>query len=101
MPHMELETTAKGVTYSVECTNCGGTFFTHEWAHSDHNERRMSMHDGSLRCEYCCVGHADPTTFRREKDQYAARLSAPGYLDCTDWEFGTNRRELERQVRNG
>ena len=30
---------------------------------------------------------------------YIARLSAPGYLDCTDWEYGTNKRELVRRVK--
>lgn len=30
---------------------------------------------------------------------YLARLSAPGYLDCTDWEYGTNKRELVRRVK--
>ena len=30
---------------------------------------------------------------------YLARLSAPGYLDCTDWEYGTDKRELTRRVK--
>jgi hypothetical protein len=30
---------------------------------------------------------------------YLARMSAPGYMDCTDWIFGTNKRELMRELR--
>jgi hypothetical protein len=28
-------------------------------------------------------------------------MSAPGYLDCTDWEFDTNKRRLMSAVRGG
>lgn len=28
------------------------------------------------------------------------RYSAPGYLDCTSWEYDTNRRRLERTLRD-
>ena len=31
---------------------------------------------------------------------YCGRMSAPGYLDCTDWEFDTCKRRLERSLRN-
>ena len=29
---------------------------------------------------------------------YFGRLSAPGYLDCTDWEFATSKREINRML---
>lgn len=32
-------------------------------------------------------------------DGYFARLSAPGYMDCTDWEFFTNKRTAERTMK--
>jgi hypothetical protein len=97
---MELEVTAKGALYACECAKCGCTMFAHEWAHMDNNERRDAMQAGTLRCDTCCVGVADPKTFVACGQQYAARMTMPGYLDCTDWLFGTNRRELEREVRS-
>lgn len=30
---------------------------------------------------------------------YFGRLSAPGYMDATDWEFDTNFRRLERRLK--
>jgi len=30
---------------------------------------------------------------------YLGRYQAPGYMDCTDWHFGTNKRQLERELR--
>ena len=110
MAHFELQTTRKGALYSCECAKCGATMYSHEWAHDDHNERRDAMQTGTLRCDDCGVGRADPETFAQCKPGgyniggdlrkfYACRYSAPGYLDCTDWSFGTNRRDLEKDVR--
>ncbi|MBF6571693.1 MAG: hypothetical protein IVW54_22870 [Candidatus Binataceae bacterium] len=31
---------------------------------------------------------------------YFGRYSAPGYLDCTDWNFSRNARELTRELRD-
>lgn len=57
------------------------------------------MQDGTLHCPDC--GHlVDPETFTKTRNQYAARYSAPGYLDCTEWEYGANKRELLRRVRS-
>ncbi len=96
---MEIEILRKGATYHCECSTCGATLYTHEWAHWDHNERRDAMEAGTLRCDYC-HGHADPETFTEmRKPQYACCYSAPGYLDCTEWAFGPNRRRLVREVR--
>lgn len=99
MSFMEIEIIRKGATYSCECAKCGATLFTHEWAFPDHNERRDAMENGTLRCDQCS-GRADPETFTKDRDQYAGRYSAPGYLDCTDWSFDTNKRRLERELRD-
>jgi hypothetical protein len=99
MSFMELDVTSKGATYSCECAKCGATLYTHEWADYDHNERRDAMQAGTLRCEHC-NGRADPETFHACGKLYAARYSAPGYLDCTDWTYDSNRRRLEREVRS-
>lgn len=113
MSHFELQTTRKGSLYSCECANCGVTMYAHEWAHVDNNDRRDAMQAGTLRCDDCAIGVADPATFQqcasrdhaigenmRFRGWYACRYSAPGYLDCTDWHYGTNRRALEKEVRN-
>lgn len=41
----------------------------------------------------------DSVEVRALESGYLARLSAPGYLDCTDWEYGTNKRELVRRIK--
>jgi hypothetical protein len=99
MAFMQLEVTRKGKLYSCDCAKCGSTMYSHEWATWDNNESRDAMQDGSMRCTEC-GGFADPDTFHDCGRQYAARYSAPGYLDCTDWSFGANRRKLEREVRD-
>lgn len=98
MAFMEIEMMPKGATYYCECAKCGATLWTHEWAYDDHNERRDAMEAGTLRCNYC-NGRADPATFTKCGKQYAGRYSASGYLDCTEWELGTNKRRLERELR--
>ena len=100
MSFMNLEVTRKGKLYSAECRKCGATMFVHEFATWDNNAERDAMQDGTLRCRECATGTADPETFHEHsRPNYAARLSASGYLDCTDWSYGTNRRALEREVR--
>ncbi len=98
MPFMQLQLTPKGAFYACECSKCGATLFTHEWAHGDYNERRDAMKSGTLRCDNCS-GHANAETFQKLSNTYAGRYSAPGYLDCTDWEYGTNKSRLERYLR--
>lgn len=99
MAFMELDIEPKGATYVADCDKCGTTIYTHEWAYMDHNERRDAMERGTCSCDHC-HGHADPATFRKlSRPHYAGRYSAPGYLDCTDWHYGTNKRELERELR--
>lgn len=94
MSFMKPEITQKGSLYSCECNKCGATLYTHEWADYDHNERRDAMEDGTLRCDQCS-GLTDPETFGQTEGRYfAARLSASGYLDCTDWAYGKDKEAL-------
>jgi hypothetical protein len=74
--------------------------YAHEWASGDFNEERDAMEAGTLRCVECS-GTADPETFgKAARPHYAARYSADGYLDCTEWRYGTNLRALVREVRD-
>jgi len=86
---MKPEITQKGALYSCECNTCGATLFTHEWATYDHNGRRDAMENGTLACDECSRGRADA---------HAARLSMPGYLDCTDWLFGADPDALRAEL---
>lgn len=96
---MELQITRKGHLYSCDCTKCGMTLYAHEWATWDPNETRDAMQAGTLRCTEC-AGTADSRTFvDLGTGWYAARYSMPGYLDCTNWSFGKNKRTLTREVR--
>jgi NAD-dependent SIR2 family protein deacetylase len=100
MGFMEMQITQRGALYTCECDKCGATLYTHEWAHFDHNERRDAMENGTLRCDEC-HGKALPETFSKMKGQYyAGRYSAPGYLDCTDWDYGRNLRNLKRHLKS-
>ena len=99
MSSMQLQVLRKGAVYTCECAKCGATLYTHEWAHYDHNDRRDAMQAGTLPCDECFSGHADPGTFGPMRDMYAARLTMPGYLDSTEWTFGTNLRALVRTMK--
>lgn len=98
MSFMQLQIIQKGALYSCECAKCGITMNTHEFVHMNHNERRDAMQAGTLACDEC-GSHADPDTFDDWGKQYAGRYSAPGYMDCTDWLYDTNKRRLAREVR--
>jgi hypothetical protein len=100
MSFMELQVTPKGALYSADCGKCCATIYVHEWATWDCNAERDALRDGTLECPHC-NGKADPDTFTSYgRKHYAARYSAPGYMDCTDWSYGTNRRALIREVRD-
>lgn len=99
MTFMTMKICRKGALYAADCARCGATNHTHEWAHDDHNERRDAMQNGTLRCDFC-GGTVDPETFLDLGRQYAGRYSAAGYMDCTDWHYDTNRRRLERELRD-
>lgn len=101
MPFMNLYITQKGALYTCDCTRCGATIYAHEWAHPDPNEARDAMQAGTLACDQCSMGRADPDTFTDHgRRYYAARYSADGYMDCTDWSYGRNKRALLREVRD-
>lgn len=89
----------KGQTYSADCAHCGATHVIHEWTTDAFNEERDAMQEGRMRCNECCSGSIDPDTFQDNGKQYAGRYSAPGYMDCTDWNYDTNKRRLERTLR--
>ena len=94
---MKPEITQKGALYSWECAKCGATLYTHEWADFDHSERRDAMESGALSCDQC-HGRADADTFGRLDDAHAARLSMSGYLDCTEWTYGSSPDALRAQL---
>lgn len=100
MPFMQLQIFRKGATYTADCAKCGTTLYSHEWFHVDHNERRDAMRDGTLQCDHCSTGRADPETFQELRPHYAGWYSAPGFMDCTEPMFDTNRRRLERDLRD-
>lgn len=95
---MQLQVFEKGALYSADCQRCGQTQYSHEWFHGDNNDRRDAMQAGTLGCDECGAS-VDPATFRDCGRQYAARYSAPGYLDCTDVHYGKNIKMLKREVR--
>lgn len=97
---MQIELTRKGALYAADCRKCGASLYAHEWAHWNNNEARDMLRDGTYACDQCATGTADPETFTECGRQYAARYSMPGYLDCTDWSFGPNRRVLLREIRD-
>jgi len=99
MAHMKMQTTQKGALYCADCDKCGTTMYSHEWASWDNNEIRDALRHGMAKCHDCFSGSADPETFRDCGKQYACRYSAPGYMDCTEWSFGRNLRELQKAVR--
>jgi NAD-dependent SIR2 family protein deacetylase len=99
MSHMQLFIYQKGALYAADCSKCGMTMYTHEWTTDDHNDRRDAMQAGTARCDGC--GSAiDKDTFVDCGKQYAGRYSAPGYMDCTDWSYGRNKRTLEHELRD-
>ena len=99
MSFMQLQITRKGALYCADCAKCGATLYAHEWAHQYNNDDRDALQAGTAQCDQCS-GHADPDTFHACGRQYAARYSASGYLDCTDWTYGANLRKLTREVRD-
>ena len=99
MTFMKLELTRKGALYCADCAKCGATLYAHEWAHQYNNDDRDALQDGTYQCDQCS-GHADPETFTDCGQQYAGRYSASGYLDCTDWSYGRNKRKLAKELRD-
>jgi ribosomal protein L37E len=100
MSFMSLYHTPKGAFCTADCDRCGATLYAHEWASPDFNEDRDALEAGTMHCSICGIGHADKSTFYQSpRPQYAARYSADGYMDCTDWQFDTNLRRLLQDTR--
>ena len=96
---MKLAVYKKGALYSADCAKCCTTQYAHEWTHDDPNGARDAMKAGTLRCDEC--GHAvDSDTFTEHRRSYAGRYSAPGYMDCTPWDYDTNLRRLLKTLRD-
>lgn len=93
--HMQLFIYQKAPTFTADCAGCGATIY----AHPDTGETEESLRDGSAHCDQCC-DYADPDTVSAAGMLYAGRYSAPGYMDCTDWHYGSNLRELETELRD-
>mgnify|MGYP001588333203 CR=1 FL=1 len=94
---MEMQIFKKGALYSVDCSKCGSTNFTHEWFHMDHNERRDAMQAGTLACDDC-FSLVDPETFTDRGRHYAGWYSMPGYLDHTEPLYDKNLHHLKRDL---
>jgi len=92
---MQLFIYEKAPLYSANCDNCGATIFAHPHTGTFEAELRA----GKAPCSECTIGHASPETVSYEGRQYAGRYSAPGYLDCTDWYYGTDADALEAELR--
>lgn len=99
MSFMTMHIYRKGALYSANCSKCGNTSSAHEWTSDDPNGDRDAMKAGTYYCRDC-GGYVDPETFIEHKRSYAGRYSANGYMDCTDWHYDTNRRRLERELRD-
>jgi len=92
---MQLEITHKGRLAIIECAKCGNTITWHEWA-------CWGQAQDLLTCQ-CpdCGGKTNPETYWESpsRNWYAGRYSMPGYLDCTDWEYGKNKQKLTKKLR--
>jgi hypothetical protein len=93
---MDMQITQKGRLASIECEKCGATHYWHEWCDDGQAD--------DLKEQHCpeCGGTLDPESFwySPSRNWYAGRYSAPGYLDCTDWNYSKNRREMARELRD-
>lgn len=99
MAFMKLEITRKGTLAMSDCKKCGQTHYAHEWTSWDFNEERDTLQETFTLCSEC-FGLNDIKTYREQENVYAGRYSAPGYLDCTDWHYDTNKRRLEKKLRD-
>lgn len=96
MAFMEIFIYKKGRLASCECPKCGAIKHWHEWVSDGQAEDLKTSH-----CDEC-GRELDPETYweSRSRNWYAGRYSAPGYLDCTEFSFSKNKRELERELRD-
>lgn len=97
MPFMEPEVTEKQEWARVETNN--GTY----WVPLDvlNSEELVAARGDNFEplLKYTEGTHVFPKDSWIEKG-YGVRLSAPGYLDATEWEVYKNKREAERRARD-
>ena len=98
MPFMELEITRKGTYISADCPSCWQTIDTHEWASWEFNNEAEAIRSHEVCCSWC-EHNVELEEHYEHKAMYAGRYSAPGYLDCTEWSYDTNKRRLEKELR--
>lgn len=92
--------TRKGTLVSADCPHCWTLVSCHEWATDNFNEIRDALEAGKAICPEC-GNHTDTASYvDHGRKYYAGRLSADGYLDCTDWEYDTNLRRLKKTLRD-
>lgn len=96
MSFMQLFIYDKAPTFIAECEACGATLY----AHPDTGLGYADLRSGAAQCDQCVSGHADPETVRYAGKLYAGRYSANGYMDCADWYYGSNLRELKKALRD-
>lgn len=93
---MQIEITAKGRLASCDCEKCGSTTSWHEWADWGQAE--------DLKTATCqeCGRSLDPETYWEspKRNYYAGRYNMPGYLDCTYWHYGTNKKKLINKLKD-
>lgn len=94
MPFMQRQTTNAGKLASIDCGKCGQTIHWHEWVHDGQAEDLKTT-----RCPEC-GGEPDPDTYWESESQtwFAGRFAAPGYMDCTDWDYSEDLNALEADL---
>jgi hypothetical protein len=95
MSFMTMKIYQKGRLATCDCSKCGTTHYWHEWTSDGGAEDLKTAHCNE------CRRPLDPETYWEspKRNYYAGRYSAPGYMDCTDWHYDTNKRRLERELR--
>lgn len=94
MAFMECEIYPKGALYACDCQNCGSTTYWHEWVSEGSSDE---LH--AERCAECFKQLSnDPKDVTYCGRQYAGRYSAPGYLDCTEWQYSPNKKTLKQEL---
>jgi hypothetical protein len=108
MAFMEAQVTDRQYWLEVETDN--GSYYlpddlfdsgmVREWERIDNDSLRESAFEAIKAHigDYVECGEKDIRSVEMHYG-YGVRLSAPGYMDCTDWEFYANRRLAERRAR--
>lgn len=100
MAFMRMYIYPKGRTLSGDCAKCRCSTWLHPDTRNDYAHDCAAITQGALRCDHCADGIIDPETVVDHGNMYAGRYSANGYMDCTEWSYGHNRRALTRELRD-